>query len=430
MQLDWLRSGWKLKTDGVILPEERLPAAQTALMGVQHVVGMFGGTILVPLLVGFDPNVALLCSGMGTLIYLVAVGGRMPSYLGSSGAFIAVVIAAPAYPGEGANANIGVALGGIIAAGVIYTLAGVCVVLAGHHWVERLMPPVVIGTVVAVIGLNLAPIAVKAVSSGGLEIVIGLATVLLVALVAVHGSGFSQRIPILIGGATAYLLYTMLANGFALGTPVDFGPVIAADWVGIPKFSAPVFETKAMILIAPAAIVLIAENLGHLKALSAMMGRNLDAYIGRAFVGDGIATIVAGSAGGIGVTTYAENIGIMGMTKVFSTLVFVAAALFAILLGFCPKFGALILTIPAPVIGGLSLVLFGLITATAGRIWVENKVAFSEPENLIIVGACLVAGAGNLSLEFGGFALGGVGTASLGAIILYQLLQRKSPNRT
>jgi putative pyrimidine permease RutG len=430
MHVDWLRSGWKLKTDGVILPEERLPGAQTALMGVQHVVGMFGGTILVPLLVGFDPNVALLCSGIGTLIYLVAVGGRMPSYLGSSGAFIAVVIAATAYPGEGANANIGVALGGIIAAGVIYALAGVCVVLAGHHWVERLMPPVVIGTVVAVIGLNLAPIAVKAVSSGGLETIIGLTTVLLVAVVAVHGTGFWQRIPILIGGAAAYLLYTVLANGLGLGTPVDFGPVIAADWVGLPNFSEPVFETRAMILIAPAAIVLIAENLGHLKALSAMMGRNLDPYIGRAFLGDGIATVVAGSVGGIGVTTYAENIGIMGMTKVFSTLVFVAAALFAILLGFCPKFGALILTIPAPLIGGLSLVLFGLITATAGRIWVENKVAFSEPENLIIVGACLVAGAGNLSLEFGGFALGGVGTASLGAIILYQLLRRKSRNQT
>jgi putative pyrimidine permease RutG len=182
-----------------------------------------------------------------------------------------------------------------------------------------------------------------------------------------------------------------------------------------------------MILIAPAAIVLIAENLGHLKALSAMMGRNLDPYIGRAFLGDGIATVVAGSVGGIGVTTYAENIGIMGMTKVFSTLVFAAAALFAILLGFCPKFGALILTIPAPVIGGLSIVLFGLITATAGRIWAENNVAFSEPGNLIIVGACLVAGAGNLSFEFGGFALGGVGTASLGAIILYQLLRRRSP---
>ena len=423
MQVDWLLSGWKLKTEGVILPEERLPAAQTILVGIQHVVAMFGGTILVPLLIGFDPNVALLCSGIGTLIYLLAVGGRMPSYLGSSGAFIAVVIVATAYPGHGANPNIAIALGGIIAAGVIYTLIGVCVVLAGPGWIEKLMPPVVVGTVVAVIGLNLAPFAVKAVSSGGLETISGLITVVLVGVVAVHAGGFWRRIPILIGGASAYLLYALLTNGFGLGTPIDFAPVAASAWLGLPNFSEPVFEKRAVILIAPAAIVLVAENLGHLKALSAMMGRDLDAYMGRAFVGDGVATIVAGAAGGPGVTTYAENIGIMGMTKVFSTLVFVVAALFAILLGFCPKFGALILTIPGPVIGGLSLVLFGLITATAGRIWVENKVAFSEPGNLIIVGACLVAGAGNLSIEFGGFALGGVGTASFGAIILYQLLR-------
>ena len=156
---------------------------------------MFGGTILVPILIGFDPNVALLCSGIGTLIYLLAVGGRMPSYLGSSGAFIAVVIAATAYPGQGANPNIAIALGGIIAAGVIYTLIGVCVVLAGPGWIEKLMPPVVVGTVVAVIGLNLAPFAVKAVSSGGLETIIGLITVVLVGVVAVHAGGFWRRIP-------------------------------------------------------------------------------------------------------------------------------------------------------------------------------------------------------------------------------------------
>jgi putative pyrimidine permease RutG len=254
-----------------------------------------------------------------------------------------------------------------------------------------------------------------------------LATVAAVAVVAVHARGFWRRIPILVGGACAYLLYAVLANGFGLGNAIDFAPVTAAAWLGIPSFSEPVFEIRAMVLIAPAAIVLIAENLGHLKALSAMMGRDLDPYMGRAFVGDGVATMVAGSVGGPGVTTYAENIGVMGMTKVYSTLIFVVAALCAILLGFCPKFGALILTIPTPVIGGLSLVLFGLITATAGRIWAENGVAFSEPANLIIVGTCLVAGAGNLSIEFGGLALGGVGTASFGAIILYQLLRPRSP---
>jgi putative pyrimidine permease RutG len=423
MKIEWLPSSWKLNTEGAVLPEQRLPAVQTVLVGIQHVVAMFGGTVLVPILMGFDPNVAVLFSGIGTLIFFLAVGGRVPSYLGSSGSFIAVVIAATAYAGEGTNLHIGVALGGIIAAGVIYTLVGVVVVLAGHGWVEELMPPVVTGTVVAIIGLNLAPIAVKAVSGHGLETFVGIVTVITVGVVAVYAPGFWQRIPILMGGAVAYLLYGVLANGFGLGKPIDFAPVIAAAWLGIPNFSQPVFEARAMTLIAPVAIVLVAENLGHLKALSAMIGRDLDAYIGRAFIGDGVATVIAGSAGGSGVTTYAENIGIMGVTRIYSTLVFVVAASFAILLGFCPKFGALILTIPGPVIGGLSIVLFGLIAATAGRIWVENKVDFSKAGNLIVVGASLVAGAGDFVVKFGEFSLGGVGTASLGAIVLCQLLR-------
>jgi putative pyrimidine permease RutG len=426
MRVAWFPSGWTLKTEGVVLPEQRLPAVQTVLVGFQHVVAMFGGTVLVPILMGFDPNVAVLFSGIGTLVFFIAVGGRIPSYLGSSGSFIAVVIAATAYPGQGPNPQIAVALGGIIAAGVIYTLIGIAVALAGHRWVEELMPPVVTGTVVAIIGLNLAPIAVKAVSVGGLEMFVGIVTVITVGVVAVYAPGFWRRIPILVGGLAAYLLYAILANGLGLGKPIDFTQVIEAAWLGTPNFSQPVFEAKAMILIAPVAIVLVAENLGHLKALSAMIGRDLDASIGRAFIGDGIATIIAGSAGGTGVTTYAENIGIMGVTRIYSTLVFVVAAPFAILLGFCPKFGASIMTIPGPVVGGLSFVLFGLIAATAGRIWVENKVDFSQAGNLIIVGVSLVAGAGNLDIAFGGFSLGGVGTASLAAIILCQLLRPRS----
>jgi putative pyrimidine permease RutG len=425
MKNEWFLSRWKLKTEGVVLPEERLPAAQTVLAGVQHIVAMFGGTVLVPILTGFDPNVAVFFSGIGTLIYFLAVGGRIPSYLGSSGSFIAVVIAATAYPGAGANLHIGVALGGIIAAGVIYTLIGIVVVLAGHGWVEELMPPVVTGTVVAVIGLNLAPIAVKAVSGSSFETFLGIVTILAVGVVAVFAPGFWRRIPILAGGATAYLLYWGLANGLGFGQPIDFMPVARAAWFGIPNFSEPIFEARAMVLIAPVAIILVAENLGHLKALSAMIGRDLDAYLGPAFIGDGVATIVAGSAGGIGVTTYAENIGIMGVTRIYSTLVFVVAAPLAILLGFCPKFGASILTIPGPVIGGLSFVLFGLIAATAGRIWVENKVDFSKASNLIIVGVSLVAGTGDFVVKFGEFSLGGVGTASFGAIILCQLFRLK-----
>jgi putative pyrimidine permease RutG len=215
---------------------------------------------------------------------------------------------------------------------------------------------------------------------------------------------------------------TPVANGFGLGRPIDFTALAAAPWIGLPKFTGPSFRVDAMFLIAPVAIILVAENLGHIKAIGAMTGRSLDRFLGRAFLGDSLSTIVSGFGGGTGVTTYAENIGVMAATKVYSTLLFVVAAIGAILLGFSPKFGALILSIPGPVIGGLSIVLFGLIAAMAGRIWVENKVDFSNPRNLITVAAALTAGAGDLTLKFGAFTMGGIGTATFGAIILHQIL--------
>lgn len=416
---------WTVKTGGVIAPDERLPWGQTIVAGLQHVVAMFGATVLAPLLMGFDPNVSILFSGVATLIFFVVTKGRLPSYLGSSFSFIAVVIAATAYAGSGPNPNIGVALGGIIAAGAVYAVIGLIVMAAGHAWIEKLMPPVVTGAIVAVIGLNLAPIAVKGVSASGFDSFIGLLTVVAVGLVATLGRGFLGRLPILIGGLIAYVVYVVLANGMGMGKPVDFSGVAAAAWIGMPNFSGPVFEMSAMVLIAPVAIILVAENLGHVKAIGVMTGRNLDPYLGRAFFGDGIATMVSGAGGGTGMTTYAENMGVMAVTKVYSTILFVVAAVFALILGFSPKFGALILTIPGPVIGGLSLVVFGLIAATAGRIWVENRVDFSNARNLITVGAALVIGAGDLALKFGGFTLGGIGTATFGAILLYHILQER-----
>jgi putative pyrimidine permease RutG len=180
-----------------------------------------------------------------------------------------------------------------------------------------------------------------------------------------------------------------------------------------------------MTLLAPIAVILVAENLGHIKAVSAMTGQNLDRFVGRAFLGDGLATIVSGFAGGTGVTTYAENIGVMAVTKIYSTLVFVIAAVIALVLGFSPKFGAVIQTIPGPVLGGVSIVVFGLIAVTGARIWVVNKVDFSDNRNLIVAAVTLVLGAGDFSLKLGGFGLGGIGTATFGAIILYALLRRK-----
>jgi uracil-xanthine permease len=416
---------WTVKTDGVIAPDERLPWPQTIALGLQHVVAMFGATVLAPLLMGFNPNVAILMSGVGTLIFFVIVGGRVPSYLGSSFAFIGVVIAATGYAGQGANPNIGVALGGIIVCGLVYAIIGLIVMMSGTGWIERLMPPVVTGAVVAVIGLNLAPIAVKSVGATTFDAWMAAVTFLCVGFVAVFTRGIVQRLLILVGLLAAYVIYVILTNGMGMGKPVDFSTVAAASWFGMPALAAPHFKAEAMLLIAPVAIILVAENLGHIKAVAAMTGRNLDGFMGRAFLGDGVATMVAGAAGGTGVTTYAENIGVMAVTKIYSTIIFVVAALVAILLGFSPKFGALIQTIPGPVLAGVSIVVFGLIAIAGARIWVENRVDFSDNRNLIVAAITLVLGAGDFTLKFGGFSLGGIGTATFGAILLNALFSSR-----
>ncbi|EPF0138268.1 pyrimidine utilization transport protein G [Enterobacter hormaechei] len=420
---------WQLKSTsteaGVVAPDERLPLGQTMVMGVQHAVAMFGATVLMPMLMGLDPNLAILMSGMGTLLFFFVTGGRVPSYLGSSAAFVGVVIAATGFNGQGINPNLSVALGGIIACGLVYTLTGLVVMKVGTRWIERMMPPVVTGAVVMAIGLNLAPIAVKSVSGSPFESWMAVITVLCIGVVAVFTRGMIQRLLILVGLIAACLIYALLANVFGLGKPVDFTLIHQAAWFGMPHMTSPTFNAQAMMLIAPVAVILVAENLGHLKAVAGMTGRNMDPYMGRAFVGDGLATMLSGSVGGSGVTTYAENIGVMAVTKVYSTLVFVAAAVMAILLGFSPKFGALIHTIPAPVIGGASIVVFGLIAVAGARIWVQNHVDLSQNGNLIMVAVTLVLGAGDFALTLGGFTIGGIGTATFGAILLNALLSRR-----
>jgi uracil-xanthine permease len=430
---------WTVKREGVIAPDERPPAVQSVALGVQHIFAMFGATFLGPVIMGFDPNLAIFFSGIGTLIFFVCVRGRVPSYLGSSFSFIAVVAAATAYAPAvfGApNPNLAVALGGIIVAGAIYAVIGLIVMVVGYRWVEWLMPPVITGAIVMVIGLNLAHIAVlnmsgapswwgKGAVNDAFFVTLGLLTAAAVLLVAVYAPGMLRRLPVLIGGIVGYLLYFLLVNVLNLGpagVDINFQGVNDAAWLGIPKFVGPKFDGHAISLIAPIAIVLVAENLGHIKAIAAMTGRNLDPYIGRAFVGDGIATMVAGSGGGTGVTTYAENMGVMAVSKVFSSLVFVIAAFVALAMGLCPKFGALIYTVPGPVLGGLALVLFGLIAVTGARIWVQNNVDFSVSRNLVTVAAALTIGAGDLTLTVGDFSLGGIAIATFGAIIVYQLL--------
>ncbi len=416
---------WKLKQQGsVIAPDERLPAGQTIAMGIQHVVAMFGSTVLAPLLMGFDPNMAVLMSGIGTLIFFAVVGGHVPSYLGSSFAFIGVVIAATGYvSGSGMNANMGVALGGIIICGLVYALVGLIVMATGVQWIERLMPPAVTGAVVAVIGLNLARVAVTSVGASDFDHWMGLLTVLCVGGVAVYTRGFIQKLLILVGLTLAYVIYAILTNGLGMGTPIAFGKIAEAAWFGVPTVTTPVFDFHAIMLIVPVVIILVGENLGHVKAVTAMTGRNLDPFMGRAFLGDGLATMFSGAFGGTGVTTYGENIGVMAATRVYSTLLFPVAAVFAIILGFSPKFGALISTIPQPVLGGCSIVVFGLIAVAGARVWVVNHVDFGNSRNLIVAAVTLILGAGDFTINLGFFQLGGIGTATFGAILLNALMQ-------
>lgn len=413
---------WRRATGATVLPDEKLPLAAALPMSLQHLLAMSGSTILAPLLMGFDPNVAVFFSGIGTLLFFVITGGRVPSYLGSSFAFIAVVIAATGFSGSGANPNIGVALGGIIAAGAVYALIGLIVMAVGSGWVEKLMPPAVTGAIGVAIGLNLAPVAVSQLNGSIAHMAIALGTVLCMAMISAYGPQALRRVAVLMALVFGYALVLVFGNGAGLVPGIDFARVANAPWLGLPKFESPVFDWQAISLIAPVAIVLVAENLGHIKALGSITGQNMDRYIGRGFLGDGIATMIAGSGGGTGVTTYAENIGVMAMTRVYSTLIFPLAAMIAIFLGLSPKFGAILQTIPAPVLAGLAVSVFGLIASAMARIWVDNRVDFSDSRNLFTVGVALILGAGDFTVNIGGFALGGIGTSTLAALVLYQIL--------
>ena len=409
---------------------EYLPPAQTVVLGIQHAFAMFGATVLAPFLMGFDPNLAILMSGICTILFFFMTGGRVPSYLGSSFAFIGVVIAATGYAGAagGLNANIGVAAGGIIACGILYALIGFLVMATGTRWIEKLMPPVVTGAVVMIIGLNLAPVTVKAVAGNPFNMWMALVTVLCMGMIAVFTKGLLQRLLLLIGLLISYLIYFVVTNVMGWGTPINFAPIQQAAWFGVPDFHAPVFDVNAMLIIAPIAFILVAENLGHIKAVGAMTGENLDPHIGKAFVADGVATTLAGGVGAPGMTTYGENIGVMAVTRVYSTIIFVVAGVFAIFLGLSPKFGAIIHTIPTAILTGASIVVFGLITIAGAKIWIENKVDFSQNKNLMVAAVTIILGTGDFALQLGSFNLGGIGTATFAALFLNWFFSLRDPS--
>jgi putative pyrimidine permease RutG len=425
---------WRVQDTGVIAPDERLPWPGTLAMGAQHVLAMFGSTVVAPLVMGFDPTLTLFFSGVGTLLFFAFVAGRIPSFLGSSFAFIGPVAAVAGSPAAGtfSAADVPRALGGIVAAGLIYLLVGVVVHLAGTRWIDALMPPLVTGAVVIIIGLNLAPAARNyAKDSPALALI----SVLSIIAIALWTRGLIARLPIVLGTLVGYGVALVLGGSSAAGRAfgpvqiqgVDLSRVASADWFGLPAFVTPTFDLRAISLIAPVAIILVAENTGHVKAVEAMTERYLMPYLGRAFVGGGLATMVAGIGGGTGVTTYAENIGVLAMTRVYSSLIFVVAGLVAILLSLSPKFGALIGSIPTGVVGGIVTVLFGLIVITGARIWVSNRVDLTHGPNLFIAAVVLIVGTADYTLHLGDFELGGIALGTFGAIVMNQLFGRAAP---
>jgi uracil-xanthine permease len=366
-------------------------------------------------LIGFPPNTTIFFSGIGTMIFLIITIGRgqrlgLPSYLGSSFAFIAPVIAAKAQGG------IPAALAGICIAGAVFFLVGAAVNVWGSGWIQKLMPPVVTGTVVALIGLNLAGSAFTNYSKQPWP---ATTTIVVIILATVLLRGFFGRLSIIIGVIAGYLV--ALAQGV-----INFDSVNAASWFGWPTFIHPSFGSWRPIgLIVPVVIVLIAENTGHIKAVATMTNRNLDKSLGRGYMGDGLATVVAGLNGGSGTTTYAENIGVMAATRVYSTAAYWVAAFTAVAFGMIPKFGALISTIPVGVLGGAGTILYGLIVVLGARIWVENRVNFNNPVNLITAAIGLILGAGNYTLSFdhGNIAFSGIATGAIGCILVYQVMK-------
>ena len=409
--------GWAVHGDGktikpgaVVAPEERLSWGRTIGVGMQHVVAMFGATLLVPTLTGFPVNTTLLFSGLGTILFLLITRNRLPSYLGSSFAFIAPLSASQQY-------GIGAQAGSVLVTGLVLVAIGFAVKAAGRKVLDAVMPPAVTGAIVALIGLNLAPNAATNYSSQPLVATVTLAVII---LATVAGRGMVSRLSILIGVVAGWAFAAATGN---LGEGA-VESIREAAWIGLPQFHAPEFHVSAIAAALPVLVVLIAENVGHVKAVSEMTKRDLDDLAGDALIADGLATSLAGGFGGSGTTTYAENIGVMAATRVYSTAAYWVAAITAIALAFIPKFGALIFTIPTGVLGGACIVLYGLIGMLGVRIWMDNKVNFNNPVNLTAAAVALIAGIGNLTLDVFGVTLEGIAWGSVGIIVLYPVMKK------
>lgn len=414
-------------SDKIVLGIKDKPKlTQWFLLSIQHLFAMFGATVLVPALTGMSPAVALVSSGLGTLAFIVVTRGKVPSYLGSSFAFINPIIATKAFDGFA-----GIMMGSFMV-GLVYAIMALVIAKTGTKWLMKLLPPIVVGPVIMVIGLGLSSVAVSMVTNhdGGYDInyvLVGLVTLLITIIFAIFTRGFLSVVPVLMGIIGGYI-FAVIMN------IVDFQQVIDAPWFQVPPFEVPFihftphFTWKVFLLMVPVAIVPIAEHIGHQLVLSKVVEKDLlaDPGLDSSMLGDGVASVIASFIGGPPVTTYGENIGVLAITKAFSIYLFIGAAIFAILFGFCGKVAALLSSIPTPVMGGVSILLFGIIASSGLRMLVENKIDFSQKRNLIIASVILVIGIGGAAIHVGShLSLEGMALASIIGIVLNQILPGK-----
>ncbi|MBK7819754.1 MAG: nitrate reductase [Tessaracoccus sp.] len=444
---------WKLHNNGilepnaVVAPTERLSWGRTIGLGAQHVVAMFGATFVFPLLMGLNAQLAVMMSGVATLIFLFVVKHRVPSYLGSSASFVGVSTAVYAAGGNPADLT-----GALFVVGLTLFMVGLIIHFAGARIIHRALPPVVTGAVVMLIGFNLAPVVATVYFP--VDPWMAFVVMLIVVALSIGLRGFLGRIAIFLSLVVGYALSWVtdlvagpLTNADGAQTPrVDWSGVAHADWFGLPPVSdlatwthgattnvvglhLPHFSLGAIIIALPVVIALIAENTGHVKAVAEMTKEDLDPLMGKAIAADGVGSMIATAVGAGPTTTYAENIGVMAASRVYSTAAYVVAAIVAILFGFSPKFGAVISATPSAVLGGITVVLYGMIGLLGAKIWRENNVDFGNPLNLIPAAAGIIIGVGNVSVPLGEFQLGGIALGTIVVIGVYHLARLIAPQQ-
>lgn len=428
-------------------PHERMSWGRTIGIGAQHVVAMFGATFVFPVVMGLDPNLAILFSGLMTILFLIIVKNWVPSYLGTSAAFVAVVASIRSQGGNSADVT-----GAIMAAGVVLLLVGVGIHFAGPAMLKKVLPPAVTGGVVMLIGFNLAPVVAN--TYWPQDQWVGLLTAVFLVVGAVLFPGFWARIAVFLGlifGFALSWLADLVLGPITSVTPTSGGEAVPHDrvnleglgdaaWFGLPSgeladgvaaVHGPSFSLTFILLALPGVIALIAENTGHVRAIGEMTGDDLDPYMGRALGADGLATAIASSVGASPTTTYAENMGVMSATRIYSTAAYYIAAIVAIILGLVPKFGVIINAIPGGVLGGITVVLYGMIGLIGAKIWVDNGIDFSSPRNLVPLAAGLIVGIGDVTLEITeDFQLGGIAFGTILLVALYHLVKGRNKEDT